>query len=457
MLRIGSLFSGYGGLDMGVQSVLGGTVAWHCEIDPAPARILAHHWPDTPNLGDITAVDWTRVEPIDILTGGSPCQDLSHAGRRAGMTEGTRSNLWVQMREAIAVLRPRLVIWENVRGAYSAPADSALEPCPGCVGDPDDGPVLRALGRVLGDLAELRFDARWYGLRAADVGAPHGRFRVFLFAWPADAGGTGWLGNRDDHPAADPGGEHREQWRIPAPGQAAGRRALGQPAGRDRAPVELLPTPKASNNENRSSAWANGPNLGEAIALLPTPRATDGTKGGPNQRGSSGDLMLPSAVQLLPTPAASRFESNRSPSPGASVRPSLDGIRNLLPTPSVADALGGHLSRSGDRSGELLLPGVAKTIDRGRWGAYAPAIARWERVIGRPAPDPTEPAPKGGRRLSPRFVEFLMGTPAGHVTDPAIGLTRNQQLKSLGNGVVPQQAAAATRMWLAYHRQGAAA
>src|SRR3546814_11938543 len=63
----------------------------------------------------------------------------------------------------------RLVVWENVRGALSAPADSDLEPCAGCVGGVDDGPVLRALGRVLGDLAELGYDARWYGLRAADV------------------------------------------------------------------------------------------------------------------------------------------------------------------------------------------------------------------------------------------------------------------------------------------------
>src|SRR3546814_20397526 len=88
----------------------------------------------------------------------------------------------------------RLVVWENVRGALSAPADSDLEPCAGCVGGVDDGPVLRALGRVLGDLAELGYDARWYGLRAADVGAPHGGFRVFLFVPPADADLQGLAG-----------------------------------------------------------------------------------------------------------------------------------------------------------------------------------------------------------------------------------------------------------------------
>jgi DNA (cytosine-5)-methyltransferase 1 len=97
------------------------------DIDKGACKILAHRFPGVPNLGDITTVDWSQVEPVDVLTGGSPCQDLSHAGKRAGMTEGTRSNLWVAMREAIAQLRPGLVVWENVRGAYSAEADSELE------------------------------------------------------------------------------------------------------------------------------------------------------------------------------------------------------------------------------------------------------------------------------------------------------------------------------------------
>jgi hypothetical protein len=108
----------------------------------------------------------------------------------------------------------------------------------------------------------------------------------------------------------------------------------------------LLPTPTSRDgkgaNQRGDSTCLHG-------ALLPTPRATDGTKGGPNQRGSSGDLMLPSAVMLLPTPRATR---------GGSATETV----YLLPTPSAADALGGHLSRSGDRSNELLLPGIAKQL-----------------------------------------------------------------------------------------------
>lgn len=115
--------------------------------------------------------------------------------------------------------------------------------------------------------------------------------------------------------------------------------------------------------------------------LLPTPRATDGTKGGPNQRGSSGDLMLPSAVHT-------------------------------------------------------------------DWRQFAPAIARWERLLGRPAPRPKEPSAKNGaERLSPAFVEWMQGLPAGWVTDVP-GLSRNDCFRLLGNGVVPQQCAEALRILL---------
>lgn len=90
--------------------------------------------PESPNFRDVTAVDWETVPPVDIISGGSPCQDVSLAGARRGMTDGTRSNLWVSMREAIKIIRPRLVVWENVKGARSATASSDLEPCPGCMG-----------------------------------------------------------------------------------------------------------------------------------------------------------------------------------------------------------------------------------------------------------------------------------------------------------------------------------
>jgi DNA (cytosine-5)-methyltransferase 1 len=98
-MKIGSLFSGYGGLDMAVSKVTGAEVVWHCEIDQAPAKILEKNFPGVPNYGDITKIDFSQIEQVDILTGGFPCQDLSLAGKRAGLQNGTRSGLWVFLKD----------------------------------------------------------------------------------------------------------------------------------------------------------------------------------------------------------------------------------------------------------------------------------------------------------------------------------------------------------------------
>lgn len=187
-LRAGEMFAGYGGLALAVSSVFGTSTAWLCEVDKYASKVLEHRFPDVPNLGDVTAVDWGSVEPVDIIAGGSPCQDVSVAGGRAGMSEGTRSNLWVAMRDAISIIKPSFVVWENVRGALSAKADTNLESCPGCVGDTGRArePFLRALGRVLGDLSELGYDAQWRVVSASEVGAAHRRERVFVLAHRRD-------------------------------------------------------------------------------------------------------------------------------------------------------------------------------------------------------------------------------------------------------------------------------
>jgi DNA (cytosine-5)-methyltransferase 1 len=179
-MKIGSLFSGYGGLDLAVTEVTGAEVVWHCEWDDAPSKILKKHFPGVPNYKDVSQVDFTQVEPVDILTGGFPCQDLSLAGKRAGLKDGTRSGLWSEFARAIDELKPRLVVIENVRGILSATAHSDLEYCAWCMGEANGEPSLRALGAVLGSLADLGYDARWVGLRAADAGAPHSRFRIFI-------------------------------------------------------------------------------------------------------------------------------------------------------------------------------------------------------------------------------------------------------------------------------------
>lgn len=223
-LRVGELCAGYGGLALAVEYVMGAETAWLAEIDPAARRVLATRWPDVPLYGDITAIDWSAVPRVDVLVGGTPCQDLSIAGRRAGMAEGTRSGLWAAMRNAIAALQPTYVVWENVNGCRSASAVSALESEPGCVGAGDlaGQPVLRALGRVLGDLAALGFDAEWRSVRASNIGACHRRERVFVLAWHAA-------------PVADTVGVSRDLRRCPAAGKTSGGWASGAPARHDRA------------------------------------------------------------------------------------------------------------------------------------------------------------------------------------------------------------------------------
>ena len=188
-MRLGSLFSGYAGLDQAINAELGTTTAWHVENEPAACRVLHRHWPTVPNLGDITTINWFAVEPVDVLAGGFPCTDVSSAaavsnGRR-GIDIDTRSGLWRNFAIAIHELRPRLVIIENVRGLLSARAAiRALGPVRNL--DPHARP-LRAIEAVLGDLADLGYDTRWLCLPASAAGAPHERKRVFVLAWPAAA------------------------------------------------------------------------------------------------------------------------------------------------------------------------------------------------------------------------------------------------------------------------------
>ena len=119
-IRLGSLFSGYGGLDLAVEMALGPTdPAFVSDIEPGPCAVLAHRFPDAPNLGDITKVDVSALPDVDAVAGGSPCQDMSLAGKRAGMREGTRSGLWSFQCDIIAAKHPKLVVWENVAGALS--------------------------------------------------------------------------------------------------------------------------------------------------------------------------------------------------------------------------------------------------------------------------------------------------------------------------------------------------
>lgn len=386
-LRIGSQFSGYGGLDLAVASALGGDVVWHTENDPAASKVLAHHWPHVPNHGDVTTVDWARVEPVEVLCGGFPCTDVSSAGKRAGLRPDTRSGLWSHMAYAIFVLRPGIVVIENVRGILSADAECDLELCPWCLGD-DEGRPLRALGSVLGDLADLGYDARWCGLRAADVGAPHGRYRIFITARNGDDG--------------QPSAAHR-----------VGPSRRGSPRLR------------WSGSPDHRQSPAHADSQGPQGCGLPVPGGTSAV----------GDGSSPDAD----TPRDGRGEGWSEPA-------------GQLGGSDAAHPGGRRCRRGQERHGSPREPGqysppghdaVGRVLE---WGDYTPAIRRWELILGRPAPAPTQTGKRGGQQLSSRFVEWMMGLPAGWVTGVP-GLSRNDQLKLLGRGVVPQQCAAALS-WL---------
>lgn len=319
-----SLCSGYGGLDLAVEQITGNKTLVYAENDKYAAQVMATRFPWATNLGDIKKANWAETAlqySIDTIAAGFPCQGLSNAGLRKGLLDA-RSAVWKNVAEAVRVIRPRLVFLENVAGIRS-----------------------RGLGEVVADLAAIGYSIRWTCVRAGEdaVGAPHPRDRWFGLAYPA---------TEDPDIAA-----WRERWAT-APGEAESGRPWADAGGRGGLPA---------------AAPASG------IALLPTPKASDGPNGGPNQRDGQGNYYLP----------------------GMAVRLGQDWIAT-----------------------------------DGR--DYGPAIRRWEAVTGRPTPLPTEPGTRGNRRLTPAFVEWLMGCDEGWVT--GLDLPRAQQLKILGNGVVTRQA-----------------
>ena len=158
MRRIGSLFSGIGGLELGLERAGLGRVVWHVERDAWCRGVLAKHWPDAERFDDVCAVGSRNLAPVDVICGGFPCQDLSYAGKGAGLV-GERSGLWREYARIVRELRPSIVVVENV---------SAL--------------LARGLGDVLGDLAACGYDAVWDCVPAAAVGAPHRRDRLFVVA-----------------------------------------------------------------------------------------------------------------------------------------------------------------------------------------------------------------------------------------------------------------------------------
>ncbi len=367
-MRVGSLCSGYGGLDLAVEAVLPfARTVWHTEVDEAAADTLKLHHPDVPNHGSVITADWSTFEPVDFLTMGVPCQPVSAAGRQK--VEADPRWLWPYALRAVEVLRPRGIMFENVRNLISIRG----------------GAVWRG---ILADMRAAGYAVRWLTVGACAVGAPHHRHRVFALALRLDGRDPG-PDVRLDVPECDKvrpvllptpvardgstrGEGSAEYWAA----KHAERGAKGIPLG---AAVTLLPTPTANEHTGAGHAAIGGMNLRTVASLLPSPRGSDGKNGGPNQGIASGDIALSSAV--------------------------------------IGD----------------------------RWDKYGPAVAHWESVIGRPAPDPTEVGPRGGNRLSALLPEWMMGLPEGYLTGHS---ARTDALRMAGNGVCPRHGEHALQLLL---------
>jgi DNA (cytosine-5)-methyltransferase 1 len=354
-LRIGSLCTGTGAMELAVQAVLGGDLLWVADPDPDACKVIAHRLPGIPNLGDLTRVDWDRVPRVDLVSCGVPCSDISVAGRGAGIKEGTRSGVWIDITKALAHLLPRYVFIENVA-------------------------VLRRRGldQVLADLDALGYTCRWTTLRACDVGAPHRRDRRFLLgehrdSSPVRADGTGGA-------PADPHGQPRQRHRSPEPAAPAGGRPRPDPGGRHRAPARCL---------------------AGTTSTSPLP---------------AGGLRLPGG-QVVPysTDPAREHSTSLAPVVTALLRDSIQTTHAGTATPAPATT---------------------------NWGPYTAAVRRWEQILGRPAPAPSTPGPRGTLRISVGILEFLAGLPDGYLAEVP-GLTRRQGVRLAWNVCCVHQAAAA--------------
>lgn len=239
-----SLCSGAGTLDLAVEQITGNKTLVYAENDPHASRLMEARFPWAVNLGDITTADWAGIASqwqIESLSAGFPCTDISNAGPRIGI-HGKRSGIWKNVAQAVGIIRPRHVFLENVEALRT-----------------------RGLGVVVEDLAAIGYGIWWTCVPAAEVGAPHLRWRWFGLAYPI---------------AQDPDvAAWRERWAA-APGQAQGGRARADLGGRSGVP-------------------AAAGDLGGELTLLPTPAARDWRSGASNLMNKNSRPLNEVAVNVL--------------------------------------------------------------------------------------------------------------------------------------------------------------
>lgn len=448
MPTMGELCAGGGMLTRALENLFGVTSVWHAETDEAASKVLGHHWPDAPNLGDITNLAWNTLDPVDLLAAGFPCQPFSAAGKRGGSAD--ERHLWpTGVLPGIEALMPPVVVLENVPNLLTIESG-------------------RVFGQVLADLDRLGYITAWTVVGACKVGACHHRHRLFVLAV------------RDDDvavPATDPVAARRGDVWLPTqqvlfgdadavkwPASGVVRAGLMWPL-----PVEtcgdngvvLLPTPRVSATRTGRSAIvgsASSPSLEhtlelargevprelrsldeapESWQLLPTPTASLGRSTGfpsrqtSQERMGAGKRFLDAALALLPTPVASDGTGGPDYAMTAQGSPDLRTVVTMFPTPTARDARrgAGRPFTEGRPLSEVvaLLPSQL-----GQFGKYELAVRRHESAFNLPVPAPVEPNRRGNPRLTAAFPEWMMGLPAGYITDV---VDRADALRIAGNGV----------------------
>lgn len=323
-MKLLSLCTGYGGLDLAVEAFFDCELVACAEIDKYASLAIDKHF-KVPNLGDIKLIDWASLGDIDIMTAGYPCQPFSHAGQRKGIQD--ERHIWPYIKEGISLLRPSLVILENVRGHLSL-----------------------GFKEVLQELTEIGYDATWTVVRASDVGAPHQRARLFIIAYPISDGRS--------------------------------LQTFGQKPS------------KQKSNGNGATQLITDPN---SDAFTQSRRINRSIRGKTSeiQHGTNRDEHWSSNKDVVNTNISSRGKPS-------SIENDCDSNHQQLPSNGQVPQLGWRFD------------------------------SRFEMSM-RSIPDPLVDG-----KLNTKFVEYMMGLPEGWVTD--LPISRAQQFKMLGNGVVPQQA-----------------
>jgi len=368
MYTVGSLFSGIGGIDLAF-SLAGFDIRWQVEIDPFCQKILQKHapeyWPNAKVFSDVKEVGSHNLEPVTALVGGFPCTDISNAGKRAGIKEGTRSGLWIEFARIIGEIRPRVVFLENVAAITGRDGE-----------------------RVIADLTALGYDAQWRIIPASAVGAPHERKRWWCVAIrsrnavadtyltrSSSIGGVGQtreIGAGDAGPSGELAYPERPQRReinsaassLVGDGSISGRQEdAGDtgPGSEELAYAQSTGATAAQQSGQRDSTLESGTELAHTESgiiadqqIIPDRQALVSAITGPGSRTGIGDTATG-------IPVASGVEFNRTESVVNSEGTGLQGIGQTRLATSEAQA-GTGLDAGPERSGSEL--GNAQSIGR---------------------------------------------------------------------------------------------